>query len=70
MPGSSPEGKVHQKHRVSIGPEVLRWDRRLRELEGLARDFQRDGLTRNEACVRAYVQTISGKVALHSARKP
>lgn len=36
--------------------EIIYWsDRRLQELEALARDFQTRGMTRQEAAVRAYV---------------
>lgn len=69
MRGPYPNRKLHRKSAQSIAPEVLRWDRRLRQLEGLARDFQRDGLTRGAACVRAYMQTISCAAAVNSARK-
>ena len=70
MPGPSPNRKVHKKSEQSIAPEIRRWDRRLRELEGLARDFQRGGMTRQEACVRAYLHSISHKGAPTAARNP
>lgn len=70
MTGPNPKGKVHKKSEQSIAPEIRQWDRRLRELEGLARDFQRGGMTRQEACVRAYLHSISHNGAPNAARKP